>query len=59
MATGESLYYSYTNWDEDEPSNSNYGENCLEMLAGNRLWNDVSCYGQYGADRRSICQLFF
>ena len=55
VATNETMYY--TNWEDEEPSNSNFGEYCLEML-GNGKWNDIDCNGFFGIYRRPICQLF-
>ena len=49
----------YTRWDFGEPSNSNNGEYCLEMLKRNRRWNDIDCTASFGeAYRRPIYQLF-
>ena len=54
---GEQMFYNH--WDFGEPSNSNNGENCLELLKRNRRWNDIDCTASYGENyRRPICQLF-
>ena len=55
IGTNETMYF--TNWENEEPSNSNFGEYCLEML-GNGKWNDIDCNGFFGIYRRPICQLF-
>ena len=34
---------TYTNWNEGEPNNAGGIEHCVEMGAGNGMWNDVPC----------------
>ncbi|XP_071187618.1 uncharacterized protein [Salvelinus alpinus] len=42
------------NWEEEEPSNSGQGENCMELhTGGGRGWNDVSC----GELRFYVCSM--
>uniref|UniRef100_A0A674ABW7 Uncharacterized LOC115183190 n=1 Tax=Salmo trutta TaxID=8032 RepID=A0A674ABW7_SALTR len=41
-------------WEEDEPSNSGQGENCMELhTGGGQGWNDVSC----GELRFYVCSM--
>ncbi|XP_045072234.1 ladderlectin-like [Coregonus clupeaformis] len=41
-------------WEEDEPSNSGQGENCMELHTGaGQGWNDVSC----GELRFYVCSM--
>ncbi|XP_024000014.1 C-type lectin lectoxin-Thr1-like, partial [Salvelinus sp. IW2-2015] len=41
-------------WEEEEPSNSGQGENCMELhTGGGRGWNDVSC----GELRFYVCSM--
>ena len=47
----------YTHWDFGEPSNSDYGEDCLEFLKRNRRWNDCNCNEL--TYKRPICQKFY
>ncbi|XP_062839498.1 C-type lectin lectoxin-Thr1 [Anolis carolinensis] len=49
---GSSSRYRY--WDEGEPNNKNYRENCVELLhdTGFRYWNDEDC----DSKRRFLCK---
>ena len=38
----EELYVGFTNWAEEEPNNSNDGEDCAEMWQAGE-WNDIAC----------------
>lgn len=34
---------TFTNWDASQPDNAEAGEDCVEKLLRNGLWNDASC----------------
>jgi hypothetical protein len=34
---------TFTNWAASQPDNSEAGEDCVEKLLRNGLWNDASC----------------
>jgi hypothetical protein len=38
----EEIYVGFTNWAEEEPNNSNDGEDCAEMWQAGE-WNDIAC----------------
>ncbi|XP_053408184.1 macrophage mannose receptor 1-like [Mercenaria mercenaria] len=43
----------FFSWNTYEPNNANNGEDCTELLTGNKLWNDADCYGA----KRYVCKI--